>query len=175
MTQEETSASPDNPGSPRHFLREGHAHILAILVLVVLLGLAFTGLFGGGANSTRTAHWTAAELQIESPRSLRSSDEFHTRISVLAHRPIHNLVIGFSEAWWRNVTTKSAVPMPVDESFANGFYRYGFGKLEPGQAFELDLDSQMNAPMTLKRSGAIALFDGDRLLGKEPMNVRVWP
>ena len=153
----------------------GRANPLPLLVLTALLGAAMAGLLGGLPAEVRRADGDAAGLSVRMPEILRNGTSFETIVEVRPRRAVGNLVIGVSDGLWAEMTINTMIPAAGRESFADGFHRFSFGKVEAGETFRFKIDGQVNPPVFGGTSGEIAAFDGERRLAAVPVRMKVLP
>lgn len=188
-TRRRAAASGKAAGaSPARFpdgLDDGHAqardglhripNLLSILVLGAIVAAALLGLFGGGRSRPITISGPDATLTVTTPRTMRSGLFFETRIAVVAHRPIKDVVIALPPALWRDQTINTAIPQSEKEEATDGSFAFHYGPLSAGATLDLKFDGQINPPLFAGTRGSITLRDGDRPLATIPLTYRVWP
>lgn len=161
----------------RHGTADGNRHAswwrLGILLLV--LGVALSGLLGGAPAPTKRAASAAASLAVTSPDRLRNGMFFETRISAVAKRPIGDAVIAVPAAMWRDMTVNTMIPAAAEEEFVDGEFRFHFGPLGAGDTLGVKIDGQINPPRLGGGKGRIRLLDGDAEIVALPVTLQVIP
>lgn len=155
--------------------RDAFATPLAALLLVIPLTFAFVGLAGGQPNPVETVEFGDAALTMKMPSIIRNGELFETEIVVTPNRTIEDAVLSVDASLWRDMTINSFFPTAEQEDYRNGAFRFSFGRLDPGEPLRVKIDGQINPPLFAGNEGAIALFDGDRLIGASRRTVRVLP
>jgi len=152
-----------------------HVGLISLLVLGTLLAFALTGALAGDRSTRRTLEALAARMEVTSPTRLRNGLFFETRIAVTARVDLREVVIAVPPDLWHDMTINTLMPAPADETFADGRYRFSYGKLAAGDRLVMKFDGQINPPLTRGTRGDIALFDGDRMIGSVPLSATVLP
>lgn len=153
----------------------GHASLISLLVLGALMALAMSGALAGDRSATQTLAGPVARLEVTSPDRLRNGVFFETRIAVTARRDIADLVIAIPPGLWQDMTINTMIPAAAEETFADGRFRFSYGRLAAGDRLEVKFDGQINPPLTLGTRGEVALFDGERMIGRLPLSTTVLP
>ncbi|WAJ27773.1 hypothetical protein [Antarcticirhabdus aurantiaca] len=176
-----TAAAPDFPeglGDP-HLLPRSvvhrHASPLSLVLLGALLALALLGPLGGTPEDPLLATSEAADLLVDTPRTLRNGMFFETRIVVEPKRDIGRLVLAISPELWRHQTQNTMVPAASEETFEGSDFRFDYGPVPAGQRFEVKLDLQINPDRLGGTRGRVAIFDGEAELASVPVEVKVLP
>lgn len=164
----------DSHDDPPGWLRRSSSS-LALLLLGAVIATGLSGVLGGVDSAPVSAAEADAILTVETRDVLRNGEFFETRIKVEARRPVADAVLSVSSALWRDMTVNSMIPAPSEETFERGSYTFSFGPLEPGATLEIKLDGQINPPLFGGTRGTVALSDGDRLLARIPLAIRVLP
>lgn len=147
----------------------------ALLVLGAMIAAAFGGLLGGAApDRMHTANRTAT-LEVELPGTLRSGMFFETMIEVSAHDRLDDATVAMTPSLWRRITVNTQMPQPSEEEYSGGFFRLHYGPLDAGEKLIVKLDAQINPDLFAGTSGEVALFDGDRLIARVPIELTVLP
>lgn len=152
-----------------------HATPVTLLLLGALLLLATTGMLGGTRSPVTRVAAPLAVLTVKAPRILRSGLFFETTIVVEARRPIADAVIALPPALWRDMTINSQLPAAEKEAYRDGAWHFHYGALAAGERLEVKVDGQINPPLTIGTRGTIALLDGERVLARVPVTMRVLP
>lgn len=160
---------------PSERLWHRHASPLSLVLLGAIVLAALLGFAGGTPAPVRTARFAAATLTVKAPALIRNGEFVETRIVVEANTAIAQPVIGVDAAYWRDITVNTMMPAPADEAFAGGMFRFNYGALEPGDKLEIKIDGQINPSLFQGTRGRVALFDGDRLIGSQRLELRVLP
>ena len=161
--------------SQRNIDSRGGAGWLAPVLLTALMAAGLAGMFGGQPSPVKQVAGQAVTLKVTAPDLLRNGLIFETTIEVRARQPVNDLVIAVSDTLWRDMTINSMIPAASEESYENGFRRFSFGELKPGDVFRFKIDGQINPPLTGGTSGVIAVFDGERKLTSTPISMKVLP
>jgi len=149
--------------------------LVPITAFVALVGLAFTGLFGGGHARWQQAEGQGARIAVRMPATMRNGIYFEMRIDVTARRDIDELVIEVPERLWRDMTINAQVPQAREEKFRDGAFRFQYGKLKAGETMTVKVDGQVNPPLVGRSVGAIRALDGDAVLAALPLSIEVLP
>ena len=171
-------AFPDGLGPRNAEKRRGwrrRANLLSLLVLGALMALAMTGLLAGARTPERAADFGSARLGVTVPGILRNGEFFEMRVDVAARDAITDLRVAVPLTLWRDMTINTMMPAPSEEGFANGAFRFTYGKLDAGKTLAIKIDGQINPPLTLGTRGDVAIYDGDRRIGAVPITIRVLP
>jgi hypothetical protein len=152
-----------------------HASVLSLVVLGTVVGLGLSGALGGGRVERRAIDNAAVELAVRMPAVVRSGEMLETRVQVVAHKRIAQLVIGIDPALWRELTTNSQAPEPQSESYADGLLRLDHGALESGEKFDLQISQQVNPRLFGSNRGRIVVLDGARRLAELELDLKVLP
>ncbi|MGN6376636.1 MAG: hypothetical protein ACTHMG_13940 [Sphingomonas sp.] len=168
---------PDGIGQEHTRWRHGfrRANPLAALILVLIVGAALAGLFGGTPSDPKTLDTPAARLTVTTPRVMRNGIFFETRIGIAAKAPLTDATLAITPSLWHSLTINSMIPQASQEAFKAGSFRFHYGKLAPGETLAMKVDGQVNPALFGGTSGSVALFDGDRELGVMPLTIKVWP
>jgi hypothetical protein len=169
---------PDGLGDPHLSPRTGlhrHASPLSLLFLGGLLAMALAGPLGGAREEPLLGVGEAADLTVDTPRTLRNGMFFETRIVVEAKRDVARLVVAIPPELWRHQTQNSMVPAAAEETFTDGAFRFDYGPLPAGERFEVKLDLQINPDLLGGARGRVAAFDGEAELVSVPVEVKVLP
>lgn len=152
-----------------------HASPLSILILAGVLMLALTGLAGGQPSPTITKDLGAASLRIKTPVILRNGEFFESQIEITPNIRLADAQLAIGSGLWRDVTINSMIPAASDEHFEKGAYRFSYGPLAAGETLSVKIDGQINPPLFAGTAGDVALYDGDKLVGRQELAIRVLP
>ena len=152
-----------------------HASLVSIIVLGALMLLAMTGLLAGARTPVRDVGLPQARLSVQVPETLRNGEFFEMRVIVTANTDLTDATIALPPSLWRDMTINTVIPGASEEEHKDGQFRYRYGALKAGDTLEVKIDGQINPPLTLGTSGAVALYDGERRLGALPVTIRVLP
>lgn len=169
--------APDGIAEPqaRQRIWDRHASPISILLLGGVLALALAGFAGGQPSPTTAADFGAATLSVRTPAVIRNGEFFETEIRVTAAVPLEDVGIAVSPGLWRDMTINTMIPAAREESFAGGRFRFAYGELTAGGALTVKIDGQINPPLFAGNEGDIALYDGDRLIGRTRLRIKVLP
>ena len=163
------------PGSFRTGFWDRHASLMAFLVLAAVLAFGLSGLAGGRPSARSVCDFGAASLAVKTPHVIRNGEFFETDIRVRADAPVEDLVIAVSGSLWRDMTINTMIPAASEDSYADGEYRFSFGPVAPGDTLRFKIDGQINPPLFGGNSGSIAIYDGERPIGRRRLTVKVLP
>ena len=152
-----------------------HASWWRLGILVLILGVALSGILGGAPAPTVRAASDAASIAVTTPDRLRNGMFFETRIAATATRPIADAVVAIPAALWRDATINTMIPAPTEEAFVDGEFRFHFGPLDAGETVAFKIDGQMNPPRFSGAGGRIRLLDGDAERVAVPVTLKVIP
>lgn len=168
---------PDGLDAP--FVRRGiwhrHASPITLLLLGTILVLAFTGFAGGQPSPRSESDFGSAALSIKTPTVIRNGEFFETDIIIRAAAPIDDAVLAVDAGLWRDMTINTMIPAPAEEEFKGRAFRFSYGPLEAGETIRVKIDGQINPPLFVGTHGGIAIYDGERLIGRQPVSIRVLP
>jgi hypothetical protein len=176
--QAQCKSFPDNldethvAGSPG---RDRIASVIALVLLTILLGTAFTGVLGGWPSRTAQIVAPSVTLSVKTPRTLRNGMFFETEIAVTPRRPVQDLTIAVDRSLWKDFTVNTMIPAAADETFEDGRYRFSYGAVEAGKSLVVKIDSQINPSLIGGTAGGLAVYDGDTLLTELPISIEVRP
>ena len=172
-------AAPDQLTLARHRDLEGRAHrpyirwsLLSLVGLLVLLGL----LNGFGQKPhTDTAVADGVELEVYSPKRLRSGLFFMSRFTISAQREVEAATLVLDPGWLEGITLNSLVPSPVGEANRDGRIALDLGRVPAGTKHVFFLHFQVNPTEFGRRSQNVELHDGERLLLAIDRTVTIFP
>lgn len=159
----------------RRGLWHRHASPITLLLLGTLLVLACAGVFGGQPSPRSAVNFGRAALTVQTPTVIRNGELFETDIMIRAAAPIDNAVLAVDADLWRDLTINTMIPAPAEEDFKESAFRFSFGPLAAGETIRIKIDGQVNPPLFAGTAGGIAIYDGERLIGRQPVRIRVLP
>lgn len=172
-------SSPDPDGlDSSHSQAKGwhrHANPAAILAIGLLLIAALTGIFGGQPHPTRTIGTPSATVKLQLPERIRNGMLFEMRAEIETKRNFTNLTVAISSTYWRDLTINSMIPGPTKEKSEAGRYHFSYGPIDANQTLTIKIDGQINPPLFAGTSGDILLMDGDVVIAKIPVKMKVLP
>jgi hypothetical protein len=150
-----------------------HASPLSLAVFGVVILAGMTGLLGHERD------WRAESggrsLAVHAPEITRNGEFLEMRVRVESEEPIDELGIGVEGALWEDMTVNTMIPAPTEELAEDGEFRFAFGPLEAGTAFDLKIDLQVNPDIVGGNQGAVTLYDGDMRLTAVEISMAVLP
>lgn len=168
---------PDGIKEPVHRARlwDRHASPISFLILGGLVAAAAAGLFGGQPSPRIEADFGIAQLSVKTPKVIRNGEFFETAIDIRADAPIADATLAVESGLWRDMTINTMIPAAAEEEYKDGEYRFTYGPLEAGDTLSIKIDGQINPPLFAGNEGLIALYDGERLLGRRAFRIKVLP
>ncbi len=168
---------PDGLGEPlvRKGLWHRHASPITLVMLGAMLVLAFAGFAGGQPSPRRESDLGSATLGIKTPTIIRNGEFFETDIVIRAAAPIDDAVLAIDADLWRDMTINTMLPSPAEEEFKERAFRFSYGPLGAGETLRVKIDGQINPPLLAGTNGHIALYDGERLVGRQVLRIKVLP
>ena len=152
-----------------------HASPGSIILILLLLITAMFGAFGGQPHPTRKIETRAAVMTIQFPEVLRNGQFFEMRAKIILKRNFADLRLGISAAYWHDLTINSMLPAPAEETSQNGVYFFNYGPFKAGDELTIKIDGQINPPLFAGTTGFLTLMDGDKVLSKVPVDLKVLP
>ena len=146
--------------------------ILALIGLLVLLGLA--NVFGQRPH-TDTASANGIELEVYSPRTLRSGLFFMSRFTIRAEREIAAATLVLDPGWLEGITLNTIEPSPVGEANRDGKLAFDLGRVRAGTEHVFFLHFQVNPTNTGRRAQDVELQDGTTPLLHIKRTLTVYP
>ncbi len=146
--------------------------ILALLGLFVLLGLA--NVFGQRPQ-TDTASVGVVELEVYSPRTLRSGLFFMSRFTIRAEEEIEAATLVLDPGWLEGITLNTVEPSPVGEASRDGRIAFELGRGRAGTKYVFFLHFQVNPTNLGRRSVDVELLDGTTSLLRLDRTLTVYP
>ena len=120
----------------RHRDLEGHGHrpyarwaLLTLLGVFILLGLL--NAFGQNPH-TDTASADGVELEVYSPRRVRSGLLFMSRFTIRAERDVKAATLVLGPGWLEGITVNTIEPSPVGEASRDGKLALDLGHMPAG-------------------------------------------
>ena len=168
---------PDDIVEPVHRTRfwDRHASPVSFLILGGLVLAAAAGMFGGQPSPRVEKDFGPAALRVKTPVLIRNGEFFETVVDVRADAAIEDATLAIEAGLWRDMTINTMIPAPTEEAFRDGEYRFSYGALTVGETLTLKIDGQINPPLFAGNEGGIAIYDGDRLLGRQAVRIKVLP
>lgn len=168
---------PDGVGEPivRRGLWHRHASPMTLLLLGTVLILACAGFAGGQPSLRSKSDFGSAALSIKTPTIIRNGEFFETDIIIRAAAPINDVVLAVDAGLWRDMTINTMIPAPAEEEFRGRAFRFSYGPLEAGETIRVKIDGQINPPLFAGTRGGIAIYDGERLIGRQLVRIKVLP
>lgn len=168
---------PDGMDEPivRQGLWHRHASPITLLMLGSVLVMAFAGFAGGQPNPRSERDFGVATLSVKTPHIIRNGEFFETNIIIRAAAPIDDAVLAVDASLWRDMTINSMIPGAAEEEFTDGAFRFSYGRLDAGETIRIKIDGQINPPLFAGTRGGIAIYDGERLIGRQPFSIKVLP
>ena len=173
------AAAPDQLTLSRHRDLQGRAHrpyvrwaLLALVGLLVLLGLL--NMFGQNPQ-TNTASADGVELEVYSPRRVRSGLFFMSRFTIRAERDVKAATLVLDPGWLEGITLNTLVPAPVGEANRDGKIALDLGHVPAGTKHVFFLHFQVNPTEIGRRSQDVALYDGETPLLELERTVTIYP
>src|SRR5687767_11200153 len=173
----EAQRAPDGIGDEHARPTAGwrrHASPLSLAVFGAVIALSLFGVLGHERDWRAEAN--GVSLEVHAPETIRNGEFFETRISVASEdRRIDELVIGIDQALWEDITVNTMIPAATDEESVDGAFTFTFAELEPGAAFLLKFDLQVNPDIVGGNKGRVTVYDGDELLVETMVSMAVLP
>ena len=170
---------PDQLTLERHRDLEGHGHrpyvrwaLLTLLSVFIMLGLL--NAFGQNPH-TDTASADGVELEVYSPRRVRSGLLFMSRFMIRAERDVEAATLVLDPGWLEGITLNTLVPSPVGEASRDGKIALDLGHVPAGTKHVFFLHFQVNPTEIGRRSQDVALFDGETPLLAIERTVTIFP
>ena len=146
--------------------------LLTLIGLLVILGL----LNGFGQKPhTDTLAAEGVELEVYSPRRVRSGLFFMSRFTIRAERELAAATLVLDPGWLEGITLNSLVPAPVDEANRDGKIALDLGHVPAGTKHVFFLHFQVNPTEIGRRSQDVTLYDGETPLLELDRTVTIFP
>lgn len=152
-----------------------HASPVSILILGGILACAFAGFAGGQPSPKEVADFGRATLTVKTPLIIRNGEFFETEIEISSVAALGDATVAISADLWRDMTVNTMIPAAGEERFTDGSYRFAYGPLAAGQTLRIKVDGQINPPLFAGTEGEISLYDGERIVGRQPLRIKVLP
>ena len=146
--------------------------VLTALGLLCLLGLL--NVFGQRPH-TNTASADGVELEVYSPKRVRSGLFFMSRFTIQAEREIEAATLVLDPGWVEGITLNTIVPSPVGEANKDGKIAFDLGRVRAGSEHVLFLHFQVNPTEVGRRSQDVQLLDGETPLLELDRTVIIYP
>jgi hypothetical protein len=146
--------------------------ILAAILLLLVLGLA--NVFGQRPH-TDTVAANGVELEVYSPRTLRSGLFFMSRFTIRAERELEQATLVFDPGWLEGMTLNTLEPAPVGEANRDGRLALDLGRVRAGTEHVFFLHFQVNPTNIGHRPQDVELHDGSTPLLHVDRTVTVFP
>lgn len=174
------TADPPTPfGIADRHLRSGRLARWRPWLILVFLGVpllaALLGFLGGGGEATVRATSPQADMDVVTPRTLRSGNWFETRVVVTPRADIADLTIAIDQPLWRGMSIDTLVPDADKVEATGGSFAYSFGAVKAGERFVMKVDGQIQPRGLRELKGVVTLRDGDRPLATAPLSIWVLP
>lgn len=146
--------------------------------LLVLIGivplLALFNVFGQRPHLA-TAAAPAATLELYAPGHVRGGLLFEARFTVYAHRDLAKATLVLDRGWMEGLTINSIAPSPISEGSRDGKLVLELGHVSAGTKYSVYVYYQVNPTNVGRRSQAVRLYDGERLIATVHRIVSVFP
>lgn len=152
-----------------------HANPASILLIGALLVTAMFGVFGGQPHPTRRIDTPSAAIVLQFPEILRNGQFFEMRARVKAKRDFADMRLGLSTSYWHDLTINSMVPAASEETATNGEYQFAYGPVKAGEEVTIKFDGQINPPLFAGNKGFLTVLDGEAIMARTPIKLRVMP
>ena len=146
---------------------------LGMAVLSVLVGASVLGVYGHEHTLEASGNGTRASVHL--PELLRNGEFFEMQFRLEADEALADLTIGVDASLWEDITINTTIPGASEETSVDGEYRFAYGPMEAGTTFVAKIDGQVNPDIWGGNSGAIRVYDGERLLVELPVEIGVLP
>jgi hypothetical protein len=146
---------------------------LLLLVGVVPL-LALLNVFGQRPH-VETARAAQANLELYSTAHLRGGLLFEARFTVYANQEMKDATLELDRGWMEGFTINTIEPSPIGEGSHDGKLVLELGHIPAGQKYSLYIQIQVNPTNVGRRSQAVRLYDGTKLIATIHRRVTVYP
>jgi hypothetical protein len=147
---------------------------LILLAFVVLLALGLGNAFGQRPQ-TDTVAANGVELEVYSPRRLRSGLFFMSRFTIRAERELEQATLVLDPGWLEGMTLNTLEPAPVGEANRDGRLALDLGRVRAGTKHVFFLHFQVNPTNIGHRPQDVELHDGSTPLLHVDRTVTVFP
>lgn len=155
--------------------RDRHSSANSSLILGALVAAAVVGIFVGQPSPPVEMDFRPAARRVKTPVLIRNGEFFETVADVRADAPIANATLGTEAGLRHDMTINTKIPSPNEQTFRSGENRFSFDALGAGETLTLNINGQVNPPLFAGNVGGVAIYDGDRLLGRQAVRIRVLP
>jgi hypothetical protein len=147
------------------------------VVLGLLTAFAIAALFSlfGQHPETSIASGEAATLEVSAPEQVRGGLFFQGRFTVEANERLDHATLVLDEGWTEQLSVNTIAPAPEAEESRDGRLALDYGALEPGETLVAYLQFQVNPASLGRRSQAVRLADGERVLAEVDRTITVFP
>jgi hypothetical protein len=173
------AAAPDQLTLSRHRDLQGRAHrpivrwaLLTLVGLLVLLGLL--NVFGQNPH-VDTVSADGVELEVNSPKRLRSGLFFMSRFTIRAEREVKAATLVLDPGWLEGITLNTLTPSPVGEANRDGKIALDLGRVPAGTEHVFFLHFQVNPTELGRRAQDVELHDGEAPLLEIDRTVTIFP
>jgi hypothetical protein len=146
--------------------------ILALIGSFLLLGL---GNAFGQRPHTDTASANGVELEVYSPRNLRSGLFFMSRFTIRTERELRSATLLLDSGWLEGITLNTLAPAPVGEANRDGKLALDLGRVPAGTEHVFFLHFQVNPTNVGRRAQDVELHDGTTPLVHIDRTLTVYP
>ena len=143
---------------------------MIVILLVLGLGNAF-----GQRPHTDTVAANGVELEVYSPRRVRSGLYFMSRFTIRAEREIEQAILVLDPGWLEAMTLNTLAPSPIGEASQDGKLAFDLGHVRAGTKHVFFLHFQVNPTNVGHRSQNVELRDGATPLLRVDRAVTVFP
>ncbi len=128
----------------------------------------------GQRPQTNTANANGVELEVYSPRRLRSGLFFMSRFTIRAEQEIEAATL-LDSGWLEGITLNTLVPSPVGEANRDGRIALDLGRVSAGTKHVFFLHFQVNPTEIGRREQDVELHDGESRLLHIDRTVTIFP
>lgn len=146
---------------------------IGLVVFSVVVGLSILGVYGH--EHTVASSGNGVDASVDLPELLRNGEFFEMQFRIESEGALADLTIGVDASVWEDMTVNTMIPAASEETSVDGEYRFAFGPMEAGSVFVAKVDAQVNPDILGGNSGAIRVYDGERLLVELPIEIGVLP
>lgn len=143
-------------------------------VLPLVTVLALVNVFGQRPQ-TSSADAAQARLEVYAPARVRSGLLFGARFTIDSKSDLVNARLVLDPGWLEGMTINTIEPAPKGETSSDGRLAVTLGPVPAGRSYVLYMDFQVGPTNLGRRSQAVRLYDGERLLLTENRDVTVFP
>lgn len=146
---------------------------VGLIVLSLVMAAGLVGL--AGREATATVSGGGMRLEWHAPTVIRNGEFLEMRITLESADAVGRPVLGIDASLWEDFTVNSFIPAAVDESSANGEFRFEFAPMDPGASLLIKVDAQINPDTLGGNTGMVTVYDGDQSLVSLPVQIEVLP